>query len=109
MSVRAIGVVSWEAVMREWHFAQAALPANSFKFAGLRRGHHPGSARWSSVESCARTKTGMSAMKRIERITIRTAGENRLPVEVARVMEEIQSIVLMEGQCPSILCTRPVD
>jgi hypothetical protein len=37
-----MGVVSWEAVMREWHFAQAALPANSFKLAGLRRGHQPG-------------------------------------------------------------------
>ncbi len=42
-------------------------------------------------------------MKRIERITIGTAEENRLPVEVARVMEGVQSIVLMEGQCPSIL------
>src|SRR5690349_8216096 len=103
MSVRAIGVVPWEAVMREWHFSQAALPANSFKFVGLRRGHHPGSARWSSVESCARTKTGMSAMNRIERITIGTAGENCLPVEVARVMGGVLSIVLMERQCPSIL------
>ena len=36
-------------------------------------------------------------MKKVERISIGTAGGNCLPVELARVMEGIQSIVLMEG------------
>ena len=95
-----------EAAIREWHLAQAAVPTNSFKLEGSRRGHQPGSARWSSVESCARTETLGSAMQESRRVSLVTARGKCLLTEVVRIVVRIKGrarpIVFMEGLRQSI-------
>ena len=99
-------VVSWEAVMREWHFAQAALPANSFRLAGLRRGHQPGSARWSSVESCARPGTDSIAKRNATRANAATERRRCLLAAAVFVIDEDRLIVFMDGLGKSIALDR---